>query len=63
VRIPGAQRPALVGATIQHRKVLAADVEDADLPAVHVDDLAFAWWNLVDRGDDVLHAATRLGSL
>jgi hypothetical protein len=63
VRIPFAQRPALVRTPIEDREVFAANIENADLPATNVDDLALTRRNLVDAGDDVLHVRTRVGSL
>src|SRR5262245_58743857 len=48
-----AERPALVRAAVAQREQLALDVEDADLPASHFDDLARADRDLLDRSDDV----------
>src|SRR5438067_451523 len=50
-----AQRTALVRAAVEYGEELTADVEHAHRAAANVDDLAFARWNLVDGGDDVLH--------
>jgi hypothetical protein len=56
------QRAPLVGTAVEHGEVLAADVEDADGPAVDIDDFAIAWGNLVDCRDDVLHSMTLAGN-
>src|SRR6185437_8480635 len=48
-----AQRRALVRAAIYQREMLAADVEHADLAALHRDDLAVPRRDLAHAGDDM----------
>src|SRR5690606_29967035 len=50
---PGAQRPSLMRTAVGDGKILAVDIEDADLAALHFHDLVLAGLQLPGIRDDM----------